>query len=330
MNSYSCNACATSLLTVVLCLCVMTPQVVSHCVGVYKCTRCGHTIHGQVRALEHIAARKSPGSSSKTTDIYCVKPIESVKKILLKYWAQKDTTVFDTGGSSAGESATCPPDSAQVRGSRDIVSHSLPSTSSGRIRIPMIPPAKPPLPHSKASKSRVDSNRMSGVGREDSSLSLTHHNPNHHQQQLSSVSQRDLSAEETCTAQPGDLTWLAEWGLPSDRDRDRERNRESHSRDAHTSSHSRQGRAGGSVSPESVLSTETEQQWAAGDTEQSRIVGLADQQAYLASDMDMDMLGDPDLARDASGRIVDTREEDEDEEEDDDKTCITSFEAPLL
>eukprot|EP01036_Dinobryon_divergens_P030719 gene30719-40004_t len=282
--------------------------------SLYKCTRCGHpNIHGQVRALEHIAARKSPGSSAKTTAAYyCLKPIVRVKEILLKYWAQKDT-VFGTSGSSGGggESSTCPPDSAQVRGSRDVGSHSMPSMSSGRIRIPMIPPAKP-LPHPKVSKSRVDSNRKSGVGRVDSSLSLTHH---HHQQQ-SSVSQRDLSAEETCTAQPGDLTWLAEWGLPSDRDR----NREGH-RDAHTSSHSRQGRGGGSASPESVLSTETEEQWA-GDTEQSRIVGLADQQAYLA----LDMLGDPDLARDASGGKLKEGEE----EEDDDKTCITSFEAPLL
>ena len=248
-----------------------------------------------------------------------------------------DTVIIGGGsGSSSAVGATGPFDNSQVRGSGAVVGSrcSVPSTSSRGTPMMLSPvhrkgakAAAKPLPQSSNkdpadSSSNSNSNSKSGVD----------HRSQPSTQHQSSVSQRDLITEETCTTKPGDLTWLAEWGLPSDSDRNRETNTNTHSsphlRGIHSHSHSSgqvqgqgQGRQAECASPESVLSTETEEQWAdRGDTERSMIVGLADQQAAALYYLDSDTLGDPDLSRRHAANV-------EEEEDDDDKTCITSFEA---
>jgi hypothetical protein len=127
----------------------------------------------------------------------------------------------------------------------------------------------------------------------------------------------DPRSEATCATQPGDLTWLEEWGLPTGR----------HITITTTSSSSSSAACGvtlppsateqtGPGSPGSVLSTETEMQWA-GCSERSRIVGAVEQQTAL-----FNMDTDP-AQYDAAQRMRSV----DDDDDDDDKTCITSFEA---
>ena len=127
----------------------------------------------------------------------------------------------------------------------------------------------------------------------------------------------DPRSEATCATQPGDLTWLEEWGLPTGR----------HITTTTTITSSSSSAACGVTlppsateqtgpgSPGSVLSTETEMQWA-GCSERSRIVGAVEQQTAL-----FNMDTDP-AQYDAAQRMRSV-----DDDDDDDKTCITSFEA---
>ena len=130
----------------------------------------------------------------------------------------------------------------------------------------------------------------------------------------------DPRSEATCATQPGDLTWLEEWGLPTGR-------HITTTTTTTTSSSSSSAACGvtlppsateqtGPGSPGSVLSTETEMQWA-GCSERSRIVGAVEQQTAL-----FNMDTDP-AQYDAAQRMRSV----DDDDDDDDKTCITSFEA---
>ena len=49
---------------------------------------------GKNRALQHIAARKPPGTSLKSAKIvHCRNPIEIVKETVLNHWAEKDLLI---------------------------------------------------------------------------------------------------------------------------------------------------------------------------------------------------------------------------------------------
>ena len=60
----------------------------------YTCTRCGSRMDGKNRALQHIAARKPPGTSLKSAKVvHCRNPIEIVKEAVLNHWAEKELLI---------------------------------------------------------------------------------------------------------------------------------------------------------------------------------------------------------------------------------------------
>jgi hypothetical protein len=60
----------------------------------YTCTRCGLRMDGKNRALQHIAARKPPGSSLKSAKVaYCRNPCAEVKDVILTHWEKRDNEI---------------------------------------------------------------------------------------------------------------------------------------------------------------------------------------------------------------------------------------------
>lgn len=55
---------------------------------IYSCTKCPVSLEGKLRAMQHIAQRRPPGSSEKVR--YCNDPNPVVRELIQSYWRKKD------------------------------------------------------------------------------------------------------------------------------------------------------------------------------------------------------------------------------------------------